>query len=171
MNIEQHLLDRHLDIGLHRPVIDEVNGVASFYLWNLSGCLVGYQQYRPEADKKQKNDPRDGRYFTYRAKNTIAVWGLESLHLSDTIFVCEGIFDACRMTEIGCSAIAILSNNSGWDLRNWFGSLNRKVVAICDNNAAGRQLAKFGDYSVITDELDLGDSSEEYVISLKQKYC
>ena len=43
------LLKRRCNVSLHRPVLDSEEQVATFYLWNLSGQLVGYQQYRPTA--------------------------------------------------------------------------------------------------------------------------
>lgn len=42
-----HLLMRRCNVSLHQPVLDSKEQVATFYLWNLSGQLVGYQQYRP----------------------------------------------------------------------------------------------------------------------------
>lgn len=171
MTLVEHLRSRHLDLQLHRPIVDEVEDVATFYLWNLSNQLVGYQQYRRSGEKKPQNNPKQGKYYTYRKLPTLAVWGVESLHLSPhVLFVTEGIFDAARLTERGYSAVAVLSNNTGWDLRNWFGMLNRRVVAVCDNDAAGRALAKFGDVAVFTDDKDLGDSSDEYVTGLLRKF-
>ena len=165
--LEQHLKSRHLDLVLHRPVLDEENNVVTFYLWNLSGQLVGFQQYRPDGEKKKKNSARDGRYFTYRKQPTHAVWGVESLDLSpDVVFLTEGVFDAARLTERGYSALAVLSNNPNADLKQWLKTLNRKVVAVCDNDAAGRRLAKFGDVSYFTTEKDLGDSDDSAVDDL-----
>lgn len=161
--IRNHLEGRYLSIDLHRPVIDEVERVATFYLWNLSGQIVGYQQYRPDADKTKSNHPKDGRYFTYRNPHTLAVWGVESLHLSrDVVFLTEGIFDACRLTRRGYSAIAALSNNPTKDLKNWLWGLDRKVIVVCDNDDAGKRLMKFGDTSIVS-ETDLGDSDENFV--------
>jgi hypothetical protein len=169
--LKNHLKARHLDLELHRPVLDEVENVATFYLWNLSGQMVGYQQYRPDGEKKPQNNPKEGKYFTYRKQPTLGLWGVESLHLSDNVvFLCEGVFDACRMTKRGYSALAVLSNNTGHDLSNWLLCLNRKVVAVCDNDSAGKKLAKFGDCCVFTTEKDLGDSSEEYVTHLLETF-
>lgn len=163
----EHLKKRHLDLELHRPVLDLENDVATFYLWNLSGKFCGYQQYRRFGEKKPQNNPKQGKYFTYRKQPTLAVWGVESLHLSpNVVFLTEGVFDACRMTERGYSALAVLSNNTGWDLKNWLGMLNRKVVAVCDNDDAGRRLAKFGDVAVFCEDHDLGDSTDEFVNNL-----
>lgn len=167
----QHLKNRHLDVDLHRPVVDEVERVATFYLYNLSGGLVGYQQYRPEGEKKPQNNPKQGKYFTYRKQPTLAVWGVETLHLTPhVVFLTEGVFDAARLTERGVSAVAALSNNPTQDLRNWFTCLNRKVVAVCDNDAAGRRLAKFGDVAVFTEDHDLGDSTDEFVNRLVKEF-
>ena len=167
----QHLRERHLDVDLHRPVINEVEGVATLFLWNLSGMLVGYQQYRPDASKAPNNDVRLGRYFTRVKQPTIAVWGVESLDLTPhVVFVTEGVFDAARLTERGYSAIAVLSNDPKRELRNWLKSLARKVVVVCDNDSAGRRLAKFGDVVAFTEEKDLGDSSDEFVTTLLEKH-
>jgi DNA primase len=169
--VTEHLKDRHLDLELHRPMVDEVERVATFLLYNLSGQVVGYQQYRPEGLKKPNNNPKEGKYFTYSKQPTLAVWGVESLYLTPgVVFVCEGVFDAARLTSKGVSALAVLSNNSGKDLSNWLGMLNRKVVAVCDNDNAGRKLAKFGDVSVFCEDHDLGDSSDEFVNNLVARF-
>ncbi len=171
-SVTQHLVDRHLNLDLHRPVVDEVERVATFFLYNLSGQLVGYQQYRPEGEKKPQNNPKQGKYFTYRHQPTLSVWGVESLHLTpDVVFLTEGVFDAARLTGRGYSALAALSNNPNQDLRNWLTCLNRKVVAVCDNDDAGRKLAKFGDVAVFTLDHDLGDSTDEYVTQLLETYA
>lgn len=165
--LKEHLLSRHLDLELHRPMLDESEGLATFYLWNLSGQLVGYQQYRPTGEKKPNNNPKLGKYYTYRKQPTLAVWGVESLNLTpNVVFLTEGLFDAARLTERGVSALAVLSNNPSPDLRNWLTCLNRKVVAVCDNDNAGRKLAKFGDEVVFCEEKDLGDSTDEFVTQL-----
>lgn len=169
MNMLDHLKSRYIDIELHHPHIDQVNGVATFYLWNLSGQLIGFQQYRPGADKTATNNCRDGRYFTHRSLPTIAVWGIESLHLTPhVLFVTEGIFDAARLTERGYSSIAVLSNSSHAELNNWLTCLNRTIVTVCDNDAAGQALAAFGDYSYTVSGTDLGNCQQaevEYIIN------
>jgi hypothetical protein len=161
-----------MDVELHRPVLDEVERVATFYLWNLSGQLVGYQQYRPEGEKKPNNNPREGKYYTYRKQPTVVVWGVESLHLTPhVVFLTEGVFDAARLTERGVSALAILSCNTGWDLRNWLSMLNRKVVAVCDGDKAGAQLAKFGNVSLcMLGGKDLGDADDATVDMLVREF-
>lgn len=169
--IVEHLKGRHVDLELHRPWIDEDERVATFMLYNLSEKIIGYQQYRPDADKTKNNHPKEARYFTYRKQPTLAVWGVESLHLTPhVVFLTEGVFDAARLTERGYSALAALTNNPTKDLLNWLSMLNRKVVAVCDNDAAGRRLAKFGDVAVFTEDKDLGEADDEYVDWLLKEY-
>ena len=167
--IKQHLIGRHIDFDLHHPFIDEDERVAIFLLTNLSGQLIGYQQYRPDADKLQHNHPKEGRYFTYKPKdaNTLAVWGVESLHLSPgLLFVTEGVFDAARITEKGYSAVAVLTNNPSPQVRTWLRTLVAHKVAICDPGPTGAKLARCGDTAITMSDTDLGAASEERVLEI-----
>lgn len=168
MTVEENLRSRHLDIKLHRPIIDEVEGIATFFLWNFSGQLIGYQQYRPFVLEKKTNDPKASRYFTLSKQPTIVVWGLESFYLrDDVVFITEGVFDAARLTYLGFPAIALLSCDPKKDTKNWLRMLNRRVIAVCDNdaNGSGIKLSKFGDEAYFLESKDLGDSSDEEVES------
>lgn len=173
-NLRNYLKRRHLDIELHRPVIDEESRTITFFLYNLSGCLVGFQQHRPDAPKTpQKRGPREARYFTYRKQPTHGVWGLESLYLSrGPVFLTEGVFDAARLTEKGQSALAVCCNDPQRDLWNWLQMLARSVVVVADNDKAGRELAKFGHYAEYCPEdgQDLGECSEDFVEYLIWKF-
>lgn len=170
--VEQNLIRRHLNIELHKPIICEEEGTATFYLWNLSGQLVGYHQYRPHQLEKKTNDPKNSRYFTYVKQPTIAVWGLESIFLKlGILFLTEGVFDAARLTAMGLPAIALLSCDPKKDTKNWLRMLNRRIIAVCDNdlNGSGRKLAKFGDEAYYLESKDLGDSSDEEVYAFLGK--
>jgi len=174
MTILEHLESRHFDTSLHHVWVDEVEQVATYPLWNLSGQMVGFQQYRPGATKKKDNHPRDSRYFTWRKAGVIGVWGLESWNLSKTLFVTEGVFDGARITRRGYSAISTLSNDVGDSLKRWLWVVrkSRRVVVVCDNDAAGRRLAKLGSVSVVVEGVkDLGDASDEYVTALLKEYA
>jgi len=173
MTVEEHLKARHFDTRLHKVWIDEDEGVATYPLWNLIGQMVGFQQYRPAADKQPRNHPRNSRYFTYRKNGTVGVWGMESWNLSNTLFVTEGAFDAARLTSMGYSAIATLSNDVDSTLKRWLWVVRqtRRVVAVCDNDAAGRKLAKCGNaFHIMTDYKDLGEASDNYVQHLINRY-
>ncbi len=179
----QHIRDRHVDTNLHNVWMSETERVAKFPLWNLSGQMVGYQAYRPDADKVQKNDQK-GRYYTYRGdklipkhSKSVTVWGLEAWRLSTTLFVTEGIFDAARLTEQGMSAVAVLSNDPSTSTKNWLMCVRqmRPVVAVCDPGPAGRKLAKVGHFAHTVNvpgmpDGDLGDAPLSYVDSLINSY-
>lgn len=181
--LRQHILDRHVDLDLHTVWLDEADRVAYFPLWTLSGVYAGYQAYRPDADKVQKNDEK-GRYYTYRGNKLIpkhvkhvAVWGMESWKLSTTLFITEGIFDAARLTQRGYSAVAVLSNDPNTSTLNWLRMVRtqRPTVAICDPGRAGVKLAKTAhrahtvSVAGLTDA-DLGDVDDNYVTQVIECY-
>lgn len=170
-NIYEHLKNREFDLSVHHAWLNDEINVATFPLWNLSGQMVGYQQYRPYADKK-KNNPHDAKYFTRLKEGKVGVWGLESWHFTDTLFLTEGVFDATKLTSKKVSCIAVLSNDLSLTLRKWLWLIRkqRKVVAVCDNDAAGRRLARYGHLFHIIEEGDLGEASEQYVYDLIRSY-
>ena len=171
MSTMQHLLSRHLNPALYHVSVDEAESVATFLLFNLSGQVVGYQQYRPGAAKAQNNDPRAGRYFTYSPKHLLAVFGLETYHFrTDLLFVTEGVFDACRLHNLGLPAVAVLSNNPK-GLANFLFAVPRRVVVVADNDPAGRMLMEYGDEVLVCNAgKDLGDMTDGEVQSLLTKY-
>ena len=174
MTVLEHLKSRHFDPNTHLVWGDEVEQVATYPLWNLTGQMVGFQQYRPAANKKKDNHPRESRYFSWRKDKVVGVWGLESWSFSNTLFVTEGVFDAARLTERGYAAIATLSNDVDPSLARWLwlARKSRPVVAICDNDAAGRRLAKCGAVAhVMADGKDLGEASDEYVTKILEIYA
>lgn len=173
MTILQHLHSRYLDTSLHTVWVNENEGAATLPLWNLSGQLVGYQRYRPNSTKERRNDPREGRYFTRVKESRVGVWGLESWKLSSTLFITEGIFDAARISYLGYAAVATLSSNISPSTSSWLAVVRsyRFVVAVCDNDAAGRSLSKYGTTSHIVESYkDLGEASESYVLDLVAQY-
>jgi hypothetical protein len=173
MSLLDHLHSRYLNTVLHSTWLDYANNIATFPLWNLSGQLMGYQQYRPGASKEAKNDPREGRYFTRLKENKVGVWGLESFNLSPTLFICEGIFDAARISNLGYSALATLSYNPSSSTRSWLRIIrsSRRVVAVCDSDTSGGHLAKYGTTShVVSGYKDLGEASESYVLQMVREY-
>ena len=89
-DIEAHLRSRGVDPSRTNVIMDKESGKATFLLYNLSGQLVGYQQYNPSGDKKGQNRmPAEHRkalakYYNYVTKedehtSKIAVWGLETV--------------------------------------------------------------------------------------------
>ena len=123
--------------------------------------MIGYQQYRPSADKKKKNSPKEGRYYTYRNKGTIAVWGMESFsYRKDVLVICEGVFDACRLHNIGLPAIAVLTSNLK-PLREWLYSLGRTLYHVKDSHGSKFNVGEAIEIPSHRD--DLGEMSEEEV--------
>lgn len=164
-NIQSHLIDRHVNLDLHKPVISDTS--ATFMLYNLSGKLVGYQRYMPLNQDKCRND-FDGRYYTYRVSDELCVFGLESYKPNSTVFITEGIFDAVRMTKRDCSAIALLTNAPNSSMLNFISLLPNKIVAIVDNDEGGKFFKKKIGHVVnaiitCTHFKDLGESSEDFV--------
>lgn len=142
----KHLMSRHLKPNLYPGITIEQDTV-TFLLWNLSGQLVGYQQYRPRGDKTIDMDREFSKYYPYIRKAALAVWGLERLNLENRIvFIVEGIFKACRFHNYHLNALAVLCNDP-MPLAEWLRVMGYAVIAICDGDQAGKKLAKYGDYS------------------------
>lgn len=165
--LKTHLASRHFDLETHTAWLDDT--LATFPLWNLSGQLVGYQHYRPGASKEPNNDAREGRYFTRLPRSRVGVWGLESWRFSDTLFLCEGVFDACKVTWLGFSAIAVFSNDISFTTASWLNVVraSRKVVALCDGDKVGLNLAIYAHiYHQINPWHDVGEAPLDHVYEL-----
>ena len=168
-NIEDHLRSRGLDPSKTQIIVDKESNIATFLLYNLSGQLVGYHRYNPNGDKKARNNIA-GKYFTYVTKESdhshkIAVWGTETIKPDNpNLFVTEGVFDAIKLYNMGLPVIAVLSNNPKI-LKSWFAILNKKTIAITDNDEAGRKLGNLTDefYTVPEPYKDLGEMPQEEV--------
>lgn len=155
-NLTDHLKGRGIDINNTHVIIDDKTEDVYFFIYNLSGQLVGYQKYNRNYQKtgqSKLDDPRMAKYFTHvssegNGKKT-AVWGLESLDImsDDYVFIVEGIFDAARIQEVGYPALAVLCNNPEVSLKNWLDTLPQKKIVIYDNDKAGRKLIKLGDFA------------------------
>lgn len=159
-----HLQKRCLDVSKYPSVI-VLTDVVIFPLWNLSGQYTGYQQYRPNADKKKRNHPREGRYYTSlhgdKNEKPIGVWGLESYYYrDDVLFICEGIFDTCRLHNIGLPAVALLSSDHG-HYKNWLTSIGRKIYKVEDDH--GSNLGPYEAVKVPPHRSDLGECTLEEI--------
>ncbi len=170
-SLTRHLHSRYFDTSLHRAWVGDAH--VTVPIWNLSGQLVGYQQYNPNASKEAKNDPREGRYFTRLARDRVGVWGLESWSNSRTLFLCEGVFDACKVTWLGYSALALFSNEVNATTVSWLRAVrsHRPVVALCDNDAVGLRLAKYAHKHLqMFPWHDVGETPIEIVKDLCQQF-
>lgn len=164
----QHLQDRYYDVR-HFPILgaNDTERSITFPLWNLSGQLVGYQVYRPDADKTKKNDPREGRYFTRVKDQRIGVWGLESFYDSEELFIFEGIFDASKVNDLcHVSTIAITTSTASPQLKGWLWMLRqqRPVISVGDGDPGGLKMKSLGHrFHQMPEGIDMGDSSEDDV--------
>ena len=151
--LKKHLQGRNFNVNLYPLLwIDEGNERITFPLWNLSGKLVGFQQYTPSAGKKAGDNKRDQRYFIYvtkvNKKVELAVWGLEKLNPKiKRIYLVEGIFKACRFHNYGLNSLAVLGNNPK-QLKTWLFSLGYELISLCDGDRAGQALTEFGHSSM-----------------------
>ena len=166
--LTDHLKERGIDVEKTRVILDEKIGDVYFFLYNLSGQMVGYQKYNPNYKKKGQNsthadDPRLVKYFCWVGEESInrkiAVWGLETYSYTDKyIFITEGIFDIARAHEAGYPGVAVLCNDPNPQLKYWLETLPQIKIVIYDNDKAGEKLKKLGDYSFCVENgKDLND--------------
>lgn len=169
-DIESHLKERGLDPAKTQVILDKENNMATFLLYNLSGQIVGYQRYNPMGDKKDHTNSLAAKYFTWVTKEDektakLAVWGTENIDKNDpNLFITEGIFDAIKLKNAGHPVIAVLGNNPKV-LKSWLPLLNKRTIAVVDNDAAGKSLANLADEHLTTPApfKDLGEMSQEQV--------
>jgi hypothetical protein len=167
MTVHEHLLSRGCEPSKYHMFVSEEDRTATFLLWNVSGQLVGYQQYRPDAPKTGKGNRQDLRYWTFigpegNFKKT-AVFGLETLSWSDKhFFICEGIFDAIKVHNAGFPCLALLCNDPA-PLWNFLIATGKKIIAIVDNDNAGQKMKKFASDVLQVPPIykDIGDMKQE----------
>lgn len=147
MKLLEHLEQRGMNPTLYDLHYDEDEGVVYFYLYNFAKELVGYQQYRPDADKKNKNHPKEGKYYTYLKNNKDGFFGLEYENGSNVLFLVEGVFKAAKLHNLGYQAVAVLGNDPK-RLKPLLRVLKRKykLVAVGDNDSAGSKLVNVVGY-------------------------
>ena len=175
-NIIEHLKSRDVDFTRTNCIVDEENCIADFFLYNLTGQIIGYQRYNPNGSKanhSNKLSKGDMKYYTYITKNDrfpmLAVYGLETYtHTDKYLFITEGIFDCIKLHNQGLPAIAVIANNPS-PLKSWLRTLPQIKVVVKDNDGlAGDMLSKFGDIVLTPPDpyKDLGDMPFDEVYKL-----
>jgi hypothetical protein len=172
----EHLKSRRLSHKLYSGMwLDEEENVATFGMWNLSGQLVGFQQYRPLADKGHRPKPSDMRYFNIAGKvdkcSKLLAFGVELLDQKQRVlFLAEGVFDVVPLHNRNVNALATMANNPK-HLASWLRTLGYYLVALCEGDSAGQKLANVADESVYLPEgKDPAEMSEEWFDELVKKY-
>jgi len=156
-----HLRERGMHPEYYR-FLSCAEDVATFGLWDFSGRFVGYQNYRPFADRNCKN-VKEARYFTYLPKKVNGYFGLESLKQPGTVYIVEGVFKAAKLHRLGFASIALM----GSETRQHLSQLNlmrRRYVGIGDNDAAGEKFAR--NLKGFTSPRDLDEMSDQEVLDL-----
>ena len=154
-----------MDTSLYQFGFDDEAREASFYLYNLSGKLVGYQRYSPDLDKKKNNDPKDCRYYTYIPAGVDAVFGLDLLNKEDrTIYIVEGLFKAATLHRLGFNAVAVLTSTPK-RLKPWFRIMKAtyRLIAVGDNDSAGNKLVNMVGFGKCSPR-DLDEMNDEEVL-------
>lgn len=143
------------------PTVSYDDETCTFPIYTLTGKMIGFQQYRPNAPKTRKNDIKYGRYHTYLMSGYAGFWGLESYDYQPSIlFLVEGIFKAARLHRFNLPAVALLGNDPT-HLKNQLYLTGRSLIAICDYGDAGKKLAKMGHVSFsCPDGLNLDDMTD-----------
>jgi len=158
-SFEEHLERRRM--GVNAGIVDYFDEVVTFPLWNLSGQMQGFQQYRWDMPKKG-NRPYLNKYFTYLPKGSLAVFGLEYVpecYCGDVIVV-EGVWEAVALISTGTVAIAVLGNNPK-QLRTWLNSTTWNVVPYCQPDEAGKKLANLNKANAVFFDKDLDEIVQE----------
>lgn len=179
INILDHLKKRHFDVNLYKDIfIPNSLNCIYFYIYNISGKFLGYQCYTPEKPKRNNQlDDAERRYNTEVTEvnkiTEIAYFGLELLNPKDVnIFLVEGIFDACRLHNLGLNSLALLSSDV-YRYREHLQSLGYNLIPVCEGDEAGLKLMKLGNCNEIIylgNTLDLGDLSDEEIYEIFKHY-
>lgn len=152
----EHLKARGMNCSLY-PFMGMDDEVACFPMYDFSGRMTGFHQYRPDGEKKNPNHPKLGRYFTYIASGKLGVFGLESLKFSKEIYLVGGLFKATTLHRLGYASLHV-SGASYKHLKPQLALLNRPFLAIGDQDSEGAQfVARYGGWQSLGDVDELTD--------------
>lgn len=159
MNLIEHLLQRKYDPSRYvNQALDHDESVLTVYLTNLSGQMVGFQQYRPLVKEKRVNNAIEGRYFTYSQRGVNACWGIETLDIQKKdLYLVEGLFKASALHMLGHNSLALLTSNPK-PMKSWLHTLPYNLIGVGDNDKAGQWMPKIAGKG-FQSELDLDEYS------------
>lgn len=141
--LADHLERRNFPLVFHPDtVLNHEERTVTFPLWDLSGRMTGYQQYRPDSKDKKSNNKEHARYYTHNDRWKSVMWGTNTIQWNKPfIFVQEGVFDACPFHHFNIPAVAILSYNNV-EAYKALRSTGKKLFTIADGDKSGRKLLK-----------------------------
>lgn len=163
MNLLKHLEERGLDPSLY-PYMSVTDQVAVFPMYDFAGRMTGYQQYRPDGNKKFVNKD-EGKYWSY-VSSPMSVFGLESINFSWPVYLTGGLFKAATLHRLGYTALHV-SAVSYKLLKPQLSLLRRPFLAVGDNDDEGRQFARR--YGGFTSPVDLDEMKDEDVHKLLRR--
>lgn len=179
LSITTHLKERHFSVESYSTVfVSEEHGKAYFMLYGFGGELVGYQCYTPLLPKRANRlEDHERRYYTYLTKEAGEIkktaFGLETITPeTKEIFLTEGVFDACRLHELGLCALALLGSDVE-HLKEQLFLLGIKLIPVCEGDEAGLKLAKLATSEEVIhlpEGKDLGDMELSTIKSIFMKY-
>jgi DNA primase len=158
--VEAHLRERGMVHTFNSVAFDE--DVATFYLRDFSGRQVGYQRYRPFAERNCRN-VKEARYFTRLPRGVNGYWGLESLMWDGTVYLVEGVFKAAKLHNLHVPAVALMGSETKHHITQLL-LMGRRFVGVGDNDPAGEKFARaLGGF---TSPRDLDEMTDEEVEKL-----
>jgi hypothetical protein len=136
-----HLMDRGWRPWLN-SFVDWDSEVVTFPLFSHgtahSHCpkWIGYQRYRWDQPKVRGNNALNQRYYTYvqTEHKGMAVYGWDNVFGHGPLFICEGIWDALKVTNCWWDCIALTTNQPTKQMVGWLKDVTRgrRVVALMD---------------------------------------
>lgn len=163
-----HLLNRGMNPNLY-PFAGIERDVARFPMYDFSGRMTGFNQYRPNGEKKAPNDPQLGKYFSYVSDKQVSVFGLESFLFSKQIYLVGGMFKAATLHRLGYTALRV-SGVSPKALLPQLQLLRRPWYAIGDNDLEGVTfVSRYGGFQSPCDVDEMPDEAVHQM--LEQLSC
>lgn len=148
MDTLSYLESRHCNTELYPGLEVDLEGRAWFPLYECTK-QCGYFIINPNGSKEGKN--QSWKTCKYTNLGTRAMFGMQQLDPNKkSIYVVEGVLDACRLHKLGYNALAVYSNTLSEEFKQQLDLLSYqyRLVAICDGDNAGRKLANHFNQSI-----------------------
>jgi len=148
--------------------VDLDKELVTFPRWGINQALAGTLQYNWKGEKKGKHCKETSKYYLINRKGMYAPYGLETLNPElKNIYVVEGAFDALAVRNLGYNCLALLTNNPKHlvSTLNVLRSKGHNIVALCEGDKAGKELAKYGDTALYLPDNEDASSLPQEVLA------